>query len=157
MLVFSTGKETKPLFYRSRKMPLCERRKTRKRDERSEMTRYSHVRKKHESDCSIMTAELFFGIGEMAPRDDTGLGRRQSSDIEKTSAGSNKTLSGELREHTGLAEMSTVYGQRCHSVGCYIQGFMPLGDGLVSERHGTDHPTCVAELKSGPVTTTLGV
>jgi hypothetical protein len=72
-----------------------------------------------------MTAELFSGIGEMAPRDDTGLGRRrQSSDNEKTSGGSNKTLSGELREHTGLAEMSTVYGQRRHSVGCYTQGFL---------------------------------
>jgi hypothetical protein len=84
MLVFSTGKETKPLFYRSRT-------RQRKKD-KEKMTRYSHVRKKHKSDCRIMTAEPFSGIEEMAPRDDTGFGRRQSSDNEMTSARSIRTM-----------------------------------------------------------------
>jgi hypothetical protein len=69
-----------------------------------------------------MAAELFSGKGEMAPRDDKGLGR-QSSDNEETSAGSTKTISSELREHTGLAEMSTVYGQQRHSVLGIYPGF----------------------------------
>ena len=30
---------------------------------------------------------------------------------------------------------------------------MPPGNGLVSKWHGTDHPTCVAQLKSEPVIT----
>jgi hypothetical protein len=74
----------------------------------------------------------------------------------KTSAGSNKTLSSELREHTGLAECRLCTGSSDATVWVFTQGFMPLGDGLVCERHWTDHrPTCVAELKSGPVTTML--
>jgi hypothetical protein len=72
MLVFSTGKENDNAVLQEGREG---RRKTRKREERSEMTRYSHVRRKHKSDCRIMAAELFSGIGEMAPRDDTGLSR----------------------------------------------------------------------------------
>ena len=31
---------------------------------------------------------------------------------------------------------------------------MPPGNGLVSKRHGTDHPTCADQLKSEPIITT---
>jgi hypothetical protein len=76
-----------------------------------------------------MAAELFSSIlGEMAPRDDKGLGRpmtefRQREDFR----GKQQDFSAvtELREHTGLAEMSTVYGQRRHSVGIYPGFYAP--------------------------------
>jgi hypothetical protein len=60
MLVFSTGKDNDDtLFYRKKK------RRKKKDKEKRKMTLYSRVRRKHKSDCRIMAAELFSGIGEM--------------------------------------------------------------------------------------------
>jgi hypothetical protein len=39
-------------------------------------------------------------------------------------------------------------------VGWYATGIIPHGDSLVSKWHGTDHPICVAQMKSEPVITT---
>ena len=73
-----------------------------------------------------------------------------------TSARSIKTLSSELHEHTDLANVDCVRAATQEWWDFYPGFYAPWPQGLVSERHGTDHPTCVTELKSGPVTTTLG-
>jgi hypothetical protein len=123
------------------------------------MTCYSHVRRKHKSDCRIMAAELFSGIGEM----------RHSMMIKApwpmTEFRQRERLPREATRLSAVSCGSTLVWPRCRlcmgsdaTVWVFTQGFMPLGDGLVRERHETDHFKCVTQLKrTGPVTTTLGV
>jgi hypothetical protein len=79
-----------------------------------------------------------------------GLGRPLSSDREKTAEVLEARRLSSVGAHCFGRDVDYV---RVATPQCRVfnQGIMPLGDGLVRERQGTDHPTCVAQLKCGPL------